>query len=126
MTENEKFELEYSFPISQKLLYNMISSPEGLAKWFANKVDITGKNVTFTWKDSEQHAEIISHRTNEWVRYRWLEVDDSAFFEFKILTDELTGDLTLLITDFAHKDEKEDAIFLWEDNIKKLKRAIGV
>jgi hypothetical protein len=33
------------------------------------------------------------------VRYNW--VDDGSFFEFRITRDELTGDVSLLITDFA-------------------------
>jgi hypothetical protein len=56
-------------------------------------------------------------------------VDDESettFFEFRIITDELTGDTSLVVTDFAEDDEKEDIIDLWNSQINTLKHCVGV
>ena len=47
-------------------------------------------------------------------------------FEFRINMDELTGDVALIITDFAEADEKEDSIYLWDNQIQDLKRLLGI
>ncbi len=120
------YELEYELHTSSKLLYSMVSTPDGLAKWFADKVDVSGNIFTFKWNDSLLKAEMISKKLNEFVRYRWLESEPEVFFEFKILHQELSGSVALIICDYALPDEKEDSISLWEDSIKKLKRAIGL
>ena len=52
--------------------------------------------------------------------------DKNSFFEFKINIEEITGDVALLITDFAEEDEKEDSIDLWDSQIAELKRVIGL
>ncbi|MDX9726988.1 MAG: START-like domain-containing protein, partial [Bacteroidales bacterium] len=51
---------------------------------------------------------------------------ESNFFEFKITVHDLTGDLSLLITDFAEPDEKDDEIYLWDTQINNLKRVLGI
>jgi len=40
-----------------------------------------------------------------------------AYFEFAIHKLELSGGLTLEITDFATTEEKNDAITLWESRL---------
>jgi hypothetical protein len=47
----------------------------------------------------------------------------SIFFELHILVDELTKDVSLLVVDFAEKDE--EASQLWENQISDLKHLIG-
>ena len=48
------------------------------------------------------------------------------YFEFRINIEELTGDLALIITDFAEPEEKEDSIYLWDSQINDLKRVLGI
>ena len=49
-----------------------------------------------------------------------------SYFEFSIQIDEMTSDVSLIITDYAEdEDEKEEQIMLWEQQIENLKRAIG-
>jgi hypothetical protein len=49
----------------------------------------------------------------------------SFFFELHILVDELTKDVSLLVVDFAEKDEINEASQLWENQISDLKHLIG-
>lgn len=122
----EKFQLEFTLNTSPRLLYTRLSTPSGLAEWFADNVQISGKNFTFFWDDSEQVAKLLMKKANEYVRFQWVDDEQESFFEFRIAKDELTGDVALLVTDFAEKDEIEDAKGLWKSQINELRRAIGL
>ncbi len=122
-----QFELEYTLNSSPKVLFNRLSTAEGLAEWFADDVHVDGEDYIFIWDGTEQRAKLVQFRENKHVRFKWTNTDDEddRFFEFKLDIDELTGDVALLITDFAEEEEKEDAIYLWDSQITDLKRAIG-
>lgn len=125
MAEKEKYQLEYTINASPKVLFNRLSTPAGLSEWFADDVNINDKIFTFIWDGAEQEAELLAKRDQKHVRFRWTDEDDESFFEFKITVDDLTGDVALLITDFAEPDEKEDAISLWDTQINELKHVLG-
>jgi uncharacterized protein YndB with AHSA1/START domain len=122
----EKYELEYSFNTSPNVLYNRLSTPAGLAEWFADDVNIKDDKFLFVWDGTEQHAELISKKENKHIRFRWLDEDAETYFEFRIQKDELTGTLALFVTDFADKDETDDARDLWDSQVSELKRALGL
>lgn len=121
-----KFELEYTINSSPKILYTRLSTPGGLSEWFADDINIQGSIYTFIWDGTKQDAELIVKKENQLVRFKWLDDEDEAFFEFKIHKDELTGEVALIITDFAEDDEKSDIIDLWDTQITELKRALGL
>jgi len=122
-----KFELEYTLNSSPKILFTRLSTAEGLAEWFADDVHVDGEEYIFIWDSTEQRAKQVLFRENKQVRFKWTDSDDDdRYFEFKLDIDELTGDVALIITDFAEEDEKEDAIYLWDTQISELKRAIGL
>ncbi len=125
--DKQKFELEYTLNTSPKVLFDRLSTPDGLAEWFANDVNMEDKIYTFIWEGSEQQAEIVQIKDLKYIRFHWLDEDqESSFFEFRIKQDDLTGDVALLITDFAEEDEKDDAVDLWDSQISELKHAIGL
>ncbi len=122
-----KYELEYTLNTSTKVVFNRLSTPSGLAEWFAEDVNLKKGKFTFLWEGTEQIAEVLSKKDNKYIRFKWEDdTEDEYYFEFKVHKDELTGDLALLITDFAEEDEKEDAIDLWDSQISELKRVIGL
>ena len=123
-----KYELEYTLRCSPKVLFNRLSTPEGLGEWFADSVRAEGDLFTFAWHDVEASARLSALKENKLVRFEWPEIldEESNFFEFRINQHELTGDMALLITDFADGDEKDDAIFLWDSQVNDLKRALGL
>ncbi len=121
---SEKFELEYTLNTSPRVLFNRLSTPAGLAEWFADDVNLKEGRYSFVWDGTEQIAEVVSRKDNKHIRFRWIEEDEDSFFEFRIQKDELTGDLALMITDFA--DDKDDAVGLWDSQIAELKHAIGL
>jgi uncharacterized protein YndB with AHSA1/START domain len=123
-----KFELEYTMNCSAKMLFSRLSTPEGLSEWFAENVNVDGDLFTFFWNNSESKARISALKENKMVRFEWvnLENEEENYFEFSMTTDELTGDLALIISDFAEPEEKEDAIYLWDSQISDLKRLLGI
>lgn len=123
----KKYELEYTINSSPRVLFNRLSTPGGLSEWFANDVNLRGSIFTFIWEETEQQAEVMQRKDNKYIRFRWIEdEDDSIYFEFRLTQDELTGDVSLLITDFADDDEKDDAVDLWDTQIAELKHVIGL
>ena len=121
-----KFEIEFPIHASPGMLYQYFSTPSGLEEWFSDKANSRGKLITFFWDDSEEQALIISKRNEEKVRYKWLESEgDDSYFEFRIQVDEITKDVSLIITDFAEEDEVEESKMLWTNQIDELKHRIG-
>ena len=105
-----KFEIEFPIHASPSMLYQYFSTPSGLEEWFSDKANSRGKKITFFWDDSEEQALIISKKNGEKARYKWLESEgDDSYFEFRIQVDEITKDVSLIITDFAEEDEVEEA-----------------
>ena len=123
-----KYELEYTLNTSTNILFNRISTPEGLSEWFADDVNLKNGLFTFIWEGSENVASVVQKKTNKFIRFHWEDEDDEDdyFFEFKIRTDELTRDVALIITDYAEVEDQSDAVDLWDTQISELKRAIGL
>ncbi len=128
MDPKVRYEIEFPINSSPQLLYQYISTPSGLSEWFADNVNSRGEFFTFIWNDSQEKARLVSKKSGEKVKFKW--VDDNAkdteyFFELHILEDELTKDVSLLVIDFAPKDELDEAQQLWENQISDLKHLIG-
>ena len=123
-----KFELEFPIHASPQMLYQYISSASGLSEWFADNVNSRGIIFSFFWDGSEEKAELIGSKSNSFVKYRWLddsEDQDKCFFQIKIVVDEITKDVSLMVTDFAYEDEVEETKMLWDNQISDLKKVLG-
>ena len=126
MDDKVKFELEYPIHASPALLYTYISTPSGLSEWFADNVNSRGELFKFIWDESEEHAKLLVKKSGERVKFRWLDDEDEPFyFEIRIQVDEITKDVSLMITDFAEEDEVEEAKMLWTNQISDLKQVLG-
>ena len=53
------------------------------------------------------------------------EEDESYYFEMRIQVDEITKDVSLMVTDFAEDDELQETKMLWENQISSLKQVLG-
>lgn len=124
MTRKNKIQLEYIINCSPKVLFNRLSSPSGLAEWFADNVTLEGKEFTFHWKGSKEVAELSLFKENKLVRYTW-KADDHTYFEFRITQDELTSEVSLIVTDFGYDDETEEITGLWNNHISTLRHVLG-
>ena len=61
-------------------------------------------------------------KKNKFVKYKWIDSDEADdYFEFKIVVDDMTSDVSL-ITDFADDEEDfEEAKLLWETQVDNLR-----
>ena len=128
MESKIKYELEFPINSSPQLLYQYISNPSGLQDWFADKVNSRGEFFTFIWDDVEEFARLASKKTDEKVKFKWIDEnkkDTEYFFELRILEDEITKDVSLMVVDFAIEEEIEEAKLLWENQVSDLKHVIG-
>ena len=127
MDDKIRFDIEFPIQASPQLLYQYISTPSGLSEWFSDNVNSRGELFTFIWDDSEEQAKLLSKKSGERVKFKWLndEDDQTSYFEIRIQVDEITKDVSLMITDFAEEGEIEEAKMLWENQISDLKHVLG-
>jgi len=126
MSTKIKFEIEFPIHASPHMLYQYFGTPSGLSEWFADNVNSRGEIYTFIWDGSEEKAKVLQERPEEKIKFKWLDgEDDKSFFEFRIEVDEITKDVSLIVTDFAVEDEIEESKMFWENQIDELKHTIG-
>ncbi|MFC2390774.1 MAG: START-like domain-containing protein [Bacteroidota bacterium] len=126
--KKQQYTLEFLLPDSSvSALWEMLSTPEGLAKWFADKVEYTESDtILFEWGVQKQKADIVIFKPQEYIRFHWVGMAHREYFEFSISKNELTGTLSFTITDFALPQDLDDDKQLWESNVGNLRRVLGI
>lgn len=126
----KKFSIEYMMNASShRIIWEAISTPLGLQTWLADEVTAKEKTYTFRWgKDEIKQANLTRMHNGSYIRFHWIEDEDpGTFFEFRINQNELTGDYTLVITDFASDPEEEEELKeLWNYEVEILQRHCGI
>tara|TARA_B100000809_G_scaffold234479_1_gene251932 strand:+ start:2950 stop:3333 length:384 start_codon:yes stop_codon:yes gene_type:complete len=126
MSDKVKYELEFVIKSSASFLYKYLATPSGLGEWFCDNVNSRGEVFTFIWGDSQEQANLITKKRDQYIKFKWLEdEDEESYFEFKIEIDAMTKDVSLLITDFCDEDELEESRLLWESQVDQLHGLIG-
>lgn len=123
---NGKYEMEILVRSSPEMLYEFLSTPSGLSEWFCDDVNIRNGIYTFIWDGQLQQARLLKTIDDQLVRFQWVDKTDGSYFEFRIQRDDLTNDISLIITDFAESvSERESAKRLWQSQVEKLMHIIG-
>jgi hypothetical protein len=127
MAKKIKYQCEFVVNSSPKILYNFISGPSGLAEWFCNDVNIRDGIYEFVWDgEGSQYAKLLHKKEGQGVRFKWEDDDDDEYyFEFAVIKDELTGDVSLMITDFSLPEDAENDKLIWESQVSDLGNSIG-
>ncbi|MBL6643485.1 MAG: SRPBCC domain-containing protein [Flavobacteriaceae bacterium] len=128
MSKKTFFSVEYDFHASPQLLFQYLSTPSGLSEWFADNVNSRGEIFDFIWDDSEEQAKLIQKKINEKIRFQWVNGESDQtdyYFEFKIEVDEITKDVSLVISDYADDDEIDESKLLWDNLVADLKQVLG-
>ncbi len=126
MDDKIKYEMEFVIQASPSLIFNYISTPSGLSEWFADNVNSRGENFIFIWDDSEESANLVSKKMPEKIRFQWMDDEDTDYyFELRIQFDEITKDVSLIVTDFSEEDEVEESKMLWTNQVSDLKKVLG-
>ena len=122
----ERFIVEFYIHSTPFALYELISTPSGLSKWFCDDVNVRGEEFTFIWGSEEETAEVLSRKQGELIRMHWTDDDDEgSFFELRIRIDTLTTEVAIIVTDHAWPNELEKARQLWESQLHTLQRVLG-
>jgi len=127
MQEPIKFEIEFPIHVSPTLLYQYIATPSGMSEWFADNVNSRGEYFNFIWDGQEERAKIIKRVSEDRARFQWdYDADTKKYFELRIEIDEITDDVSLMITDFGEDaSEVEEQKMFWENQISELKKVLG-
>jgi uncharacterized protein YndB with AHSA1/START domain len=134
-----KQRLNLEYPLAARkpdLLWRLISTDHGMERWLADKVveEDDNETMTFTWghswteRDTKQ-SRIIEIAKYDHIRLLWdyHEETPEAFWEMRIEESDVTGLLSLMITDFAADDDEEtDLRGIWDDNLERLHRVSGL
>ena len=121
-----KFEMEFVIRASEDMVFEFVSTESGLSEWFCDDVNIRDGIFTFNWEGQIQQAKLVKEVPPISIRYQWLDKNDGSYFEFRTQKDELTNDISLIITDFAtDKDDEISAKLLWHSQIDKLLHVLG-
>lgn len=120
-----RFEAEFPFKTSPKILFNYLNTPGGLQQWFADNVSLdSDRNFLINW-DGELHKATRTSRAGKSVRYDFLEEHEGNSLEFKLITGELDGSTYLKVIDTSDNEDNEDLMDLWDGLINDLKDIVG-
>ena len=131
----KKTKINIEYPLntkSNKLIWTLISTAEGLQKWIADYVKEEDGRFVFTWGEAwtENHsltAEILHREPMRSVKLRWENEEcDEAYIELSIAKSDITGQQTLSITDYAEEGDEDNLCDLWEGDLERLHHSSGL
>ena len=124
--DRAKVDLEYIFKASPAIVYQFLTDPACLTRWFCDEVDINDATYTFVWNGAAEMAELIEDSEGDKVRFAWEDADDEdEYLEFDITKSPVTGETIVYVTDFADTDEVEDQKALWETQLGRMRQEMG-
>ncbi len=121
-----KFQLEFLFRASRTIVYQFLTEPDCLIRWFCDECKMVDDTYIFEWDGGEEVAEILEDVQEERITLEWEEyAGEGEYLDFKLSKSEVTGETILEITAFCDEDEVEQEEQFWATQIKQLKRAMG-
>lgn len=124
--ERVKFTSEFICRASPTIVYQFLTDPACITRWFCDEVDVTDKTYTFVWNGSAEIAELIEDKEGELVRFAWEDADDEdEYLEFDLSKSPVTGETIVNVTDFADDDEVDDQRALWITQLTRMKAVMG-
>ena len=120
-----KFTSEFRFKASPAIVYEFLSSPDCLTRWFCDDCVMTEESYTFSWSGSEEVAYILEDVEEEYLSLQW-EDYPTEYLEFKIVLGEITGETVLEITAFCDSDELKQEKIFWNTQMNNMKHAMGL
>ncbi len=124
--ERVKFTEEFIFRASPTLIYQFLTTPACLTRWFCDEVDINSATYSFIWNGAAEVAELIEDDEPGLIRFKWEDSDyDNEYLEFSLDISPVTGETIMYITDFADADEVDDQKALWRSQMNRMKAEMG-
>lgn len=125
MAKRVKLDLEYIFKASPNILFQFLTVPTCLVRWFCDEADEQDDFFYFNWNGAVQAAKIIDFIEEERLRLQWEDAEEGEYLEYRIYKSRITEETILEVTDFCDDNEINDQKKLWESTIKNLKNAMG-
>lgn len=121
-----KVDLEFIFKASPAIIYNFITNPATLVRWYCEEVDITGDTFTFYWSGSNESATLVDDIEEERVRFKWDDADEEdEYLEFRMYKSDITNETVLEISDFCDDDEVQEVSLMWKTLTNELRKECG-
>lgn len=131
--KKERIHIEHELKSnSPAIIWQLISTAAGLARWIADEVEMDDHTVKLAWGNPLMHydfrrLEILERVKQSHLRMRWVDEDDNdAFLEIRMEKSDLTGDYMLLITDYALPEDLDLLRDIWDDNLQRLRQSSGL
>lgn len=125
MSKKQLFTLEYPVRCSPSILFEFLSTGNGMQEWFADKVDDKDNIFSFTWNGATEQATVVEKELDKFIRYHWVHAPKDEYFEFRIEKTEVSNQTILIVSDFAEKADIKDQTQLWNYQVKDLFHRIG-
>ena len=123
--DRAKVDLEYIFKASPAIVYQFLTEPNCLIRWFCDEVDITEDHYSFIWDGSAEEAELVDDIQHERVRFEFEDYEEDEFLEFRFNRSPVTGETIVEITDYCDADEVEEHQNLWNSQMDRLRAVTG-
>jgi uncharacterized protein YndB with AHSA1/START domain len=120
-----KFNSEFTFKASPTIVYEFLTSPDCLTRWFCDICTMSEDSYTFVWEGSEEVAFILEDIEEEYISLQW-EDYPTEYLEFKISKGEITGATVLEITGFCDDNEVKQEKAFWNTQMSNMKHAMGL
>lgn len=117
---------------SDKLVWDLIGTAEGLSRWMADDARQEGDSIIFSWgKPWETHevrrADIIAIKKRKFIRFKWNDEDDpDAYTEIRIDRLDMSDNIMLVITDFTESGEEPQMEKMWNHDLDRLHSKTGL
>lgn len=125
MSDRKKVVFDYPIKSAPAVLYNFLTTPEGLSQWFAEHVDFFDKVYQFSWDGSAEEAILLDTIEDQMVKFKMEDNEENEYLEFRIEKSEISNDTILFITEFLDDMDVEDQRIFWNTQIDRLKGSIG-
>ena len=125
------FTIEIEINASPRTLYPYISTPDGLAQWFADEVFEDDEDfLVFIWDEKKHIARMAAKKVNSFAKFEFLpETDEDSsnpsWIEFKVEVNEMTNSTFLKIEDYSQIDNPDDYEEMYRYCLATLKEIVG-
>ncbi len=121
-----QYKIEELFKSSPAMLYQFITDPACLIRWFCDEADVEGNAYEFVWNGSPESATLVESDEDSRIRFKWEDADSpSEFLEFKMYKAGVTDQTVLEVHDFCDPGEEKEGRALWESQLTRLRQEIG-
>lgn len=123
--DRSKVEFEYIFKASPAIVYQFLTEPNCLIRWFCDEVDITDEHYSFFWEGAAEEAELVDDIQHERVRFEFEDYEDDEYLEFRLSKSPVTNETIVEITDYCDSDEVDEHQTLWNSQMDRLRAVTG-